>query len=76
MSDINRFKHLRNKKGLSITKIKESLGMNGSAKKKATNLYGSCLFVTGINVYNECEYLQSICGAKSRCLTILKLHLQ
>ncbi|WP_307195565.1 hypothetical protein [Neobacillus niacini] len=34
MSDINCIKHLRNKKGLSITKIKETLGINWRTAKK------------------------------------------
>ncbi|WP_413305733.1 hypothetical protein AA0X95_04285 [Bacillus sp. 1P10SD] len=34
MSDINCIKHLRNKKGRSITKIKETLGINWRTAKK------------------------------------------
>ncbi|MGG1690909.1 hypothetical protein ABDH65_12755 [Heyndrickxia ginsengihumi] len=34
MSDINCIKHLRNKKGLSITKIKGTLGINWRTAKK------------------------------------------
>jgi predicted transcriptional regulator len=37
MSDINCIKHLRNKKGLSITKIKETLGINWRTAKKYTD---------------------------------------
>ncbi len=34
MSDINCIKHLRNNKGLSISKIEETLGINWRTAKK------------------------------------------